>query len=66
MLKVFLNQYLTDASSKTPPTPYYDVIFTNILNVGHEVYSEIADLMESSVINKKDIKAMNRLETVSI
>ncbi|MFD2033800.1 antibiotic biosynthesis monooxygenase family protein [Belliella marina] len=37
----------------TPPTPYYAVIFTNLLNNDQEGYSEMAELMESLVVNQK-------------
>ncbi len=39
--------------ANTPPTPYYAVIFTNFLNEDHAGYREMADLMESLVINQK-------------
>ena len=39
--------------ASTPAPPYYAVIFTNLLNNDSEGYSEMADLMESLVINQK-------------
>lgn len=38
--------------ASTPDPPYYAVIFTNLLNNDSDRYSEMAELMESLVINQ--------------
>lgn len=37
----------------TPTPPYYAVIFTNLLNEEQEGYLEMAELMESLVVNQE-------------
>lgn len=39
--------------ASTPTPPYYAVIFTNLLNEEQEGYLEMAELMESLVVNQE-------------